>query len=126
MKILRATFIILLVSTVVVGCCAIGKNQAHQPLEADSLDKLVEGKTTATDVCTIFGAPEQVVKLSNGNAYIYTRSVDKGTAVWLLIVSFGNYDKQDDRIVFFFDNENILTHYGVSFNADKASYGFPF
>jgi len=64
--------------------------------------------------------------MSNGNAYIYKRSVAKGTGIWLVIVSFGNYDKQYDQIVLFFDTNDIMTHYGVSLNAGKASYGFPF
>jgi hypothetical protein len=64
--------------------------------------------------------------MSNGNAYIYERSVAKGTALWLLIVSLGNYETQCDKVVFFFDNNDILTHYGVSLDAEKASYGLPF
>ncbi|MBW2105186.1 MAG: hypothetical protein JRI26_03970 [Deltaproteobacteria bacterium] len=51
----------------------------------------------------------------NGNAYIYRRSLSKGTGIWLLIVSFGNYDKHYDQIVIFFDNKNIMTHYGITF-----------
>ncbi len=108
------------------GCFGFGKNQDYQPLDADKLEKLVKGQTTAAEICAHFGTPAQVVKMSNGNAYIYTRSVAKGTAVWLLLVSLGNYDKQYDQIMFFFDNNDILTHYGASFDARDSSYGFPF
>jgi len=117
--------IVLLILTFVSGCFALGKIQDYQPLDAEKLEKLVKGRTTAVEVSTLFGAPAQVVKMSNGNAYIYTRSVAKGTAVWLLLVSLVNYDKQYDQIVFFFDNNDILTHYGASFDARDSSYGFP-
>ncbi len=126
MKSISDKLIVLLILTFVNGCFGFGKNQEYQPLDTGGLEKLVNGQTTATEVCTLFGTPAQVVKMSNGNAYIYTRSVAKGTAVWLLIVSLGNYDKQSDRIIFFFDNNDILTHYGVSLNTHDSSYGFPF
>ncbi len=118
--------IVLLILTFVSGCFALVNNQDYQPLDAGKLEKLVKGQTTAAEVCTLFGAPAQVVKMSNGNAYIYTRFVSKGTAVWLLLVSLGNYDKQHDQIIFFFDNNDILTHFGASFDARDSSYGFPF
>lgn len=118
--------IVLLILIFVSGCFGFGKNQDYQPLDAGKLEKLVKGQTTATEVGALFGAPSQVVKMSNGNAYIYTHSVAKGTAVWLLLVSFGNYDKQYDQIIFFFDNNDIMTHYGASFDARDSSYGNPF
>jgi outer membrane protein assembly factor BamE (lipoprotein component of BamABCDE complex) len=108
------------------GCFVLGANKNYHPFDSDALQKIQTGQTTAQDICRIFGAPTEVVEMSNGNAYIYYRSLSKGTLVWLLIVSFGNYDKQTDQVVFFFDNDDLLTHYGVSLNADKSSYGFPF
>jgi hypothetical protein len=126
MKLLSCAAIVLMVITFSAGCLLMGKNKEYQPFDSSGLDSLVPGQTTAAEVSRIFGAPRQVVKMSNGNAYIYKRSVAKGTALWLLIVSFGNYDKQCDQLVFFFDNNDILTHYGVSLDARKASYGFPF
>ena len=118
--------IVLLILIFVSGCFGFGKNQDYQPLDAGKLEKLVKGQTTATEVGALFGAPSQVVKMSNGNAYIYTHSVAKGTAVWLLLVSLGNYEKQYDQIIFFFDNNDIMTHYGASFDAHDSSYGNPF
>jgi hypothetical protein len=108
------------------GCFVMGKNKDYQPFDPKGLDGLVPGQTTAAEVTRIFGSPREVVKMSNGNAYIYKRSVAKGTGLWLLILSFGNYDKQCDQMAFFFDNNDILTHYGVSLDAGKASYGVPF
>lgn len=108
------------------GCVVFGKDKRHQPFEADDLEGLVIGQTSAADVTAVFGAPSEVVELTNGNAYIYRRSVAKATALWLILVSFGNFDVQQDQVVFFFDQNDVLSHYGVSLNADKASYGFPF
>ena len=108
------------------GCFVLGANKAYHPFDSDALVTIQPGQTTAQDICQVFGAPSEVVEMSNGNAYIYHRSVAKGTVIWLLFISFGNYDTQADQIVFFFDNNDLLTNYGVSLNAENAEYGLPF
>ncbi|MCG6982676.1 MAG: hypothetical protein LJE88_14840 [Deltaproteobacteria bacterium] len=125
---MRSTFrvlAVLLVATLLSGCVVIGKNKQFQPFDSTKLDSLVPGQTKAAEVTEIFGAPSEVVELSNGNAYIYKRTVTKGTVCWLVLLTFGNADKQHDQLVFFFDRSDTLTHYGLSLDADKAKYGFP-
>ncbi|NIQ90960.1 MAG: outer membrane protein assembly factor BamE [Deltaproteobacteria bacterium] len=116
---------VLMVTTLLSGCLVIGKNKEFQPFESTELDQLVPGETTATEVTEIFGAPSNVVELANGNAYVYRRTVTKGTMCWLVLLTMGNVEKQHDQLVFFFDSEDILTHYGLSLDADKARYGLP-
>lgn len=123
-KILIPALIIVLVST--SGCAIIGRDSDFRSFDSKSLTSVVPGKTTAGQVAQLFGAPTQVVKLSNGNAYMYTRGMSKGTVVYLILVTFANYDRKYDKIVFFFDKNDVLTHYGSSFNASEAAYGMPF
>ena len=117
--------IVLLVASLLSGCIVLGKNKQFQPFDSTELDKLVPGQTKATEVTEIFGAPSEVVELANGNAYVYKRTVTKGTVCWLLLVTLGNVEKQHDQVVFFFDLNDTLTHYGLSLDADKAKYGLP-
>jgi hypothetical protein len=116
----------MLAVLLLAGCVVLGKNTDYQPFDPAFLEPLIPGQSKAADVCKVLGAPTRVVELSNGNAYIYERAVTKGTALWLLLVSFVNAERQHDQVVFFFDTSDTLTHYGVSFNAGKASYGLPF
>ena len=125
MRLIRYIAIILMITTLLSGCLVIGKNKEFQPFDSTELDQLVPGETTTTEVTEIFGAPSKVVELANGNAYVYKRSVTKGTICWLVLLTFGNVEKQHDQLVFFFDLEDTLTHYGLSLDADKAEYGFP-
>ena len=115
----------LLVVSFLSGCIVLGKNKQFQPFDSTELDKLVPGQTKATEVTEIFGAPSEVVELANGNAYVYKRTVTKGTGCWLLLVTLGNVEEQHDQLVFFFDLNDTLTHYGLSLDADKAKYGLP-
>ena len=122
----REILFVLLLVFVLQSCAGWAKNRDYHPFDARELDKLIVGKSTVAQVTEMLGAPSTIVKLSNGNAYIYRRSLSKGTGLWLLIVSFGNYEKRYDQIVIFFDTKNIMTHYGVTLDADKATYGLPF
>ena len=122
----REILFVLLLVFFLQSCAGWAKNKDYHPFDASGLDKLIPGKSTAAQVIEILGAPSEIVKLSNGNAYIYRRSLSKGTGLWLLIVSFGNYDKHYDQIVIFLDKKNVMTHYGVTLDAYKAAYGLPF
>jgi outer membrane protein assembly factor BamE (lipoprotein component of BamABCDE complex) len=115
----------LMITTLLSGCMVIGKNKEFQPFESTELDQLVPGETTATEVTEIFGAPSKVVELANGNAYVYKRTMTKGTVCWLVLLTLGNVEKQHDQLVFFFDLDDTLTHYGLSLDAEKAKYGLP-
>ena len=125
MRLIRYIAIILMITTLLSGCLVIGKNKEFQPFDSTELGKLVPGQTKATEVTEIFGAPSKVVELANGNVYVYKRTVTKGTICWLVLLTLGNAEKQHDQLVFFFDLEDTLTHYGLSLDADKAKYGLP-
>ena len=118
--------ILLLVVFVAAGCAVIGRGRDFRPIEENTLSQVTPGKTTAADVVKLFGPPTQIVKLSNGNAYVYDRSLSKATGMWLVLVTFANYDTQYDRIVFFININDIVTHYGSSFKSNAAAYGMPF
>jgi len=118
--------VVLLMIVTGSGCAVIGRGKDFRPIEEKTLTHVEPGKTTATDVMKLFGPPSQIVKLSNGNAYIYDRSLSKATGLWLVVVTFANYDTQHDRIVFFINNQDLVTHYGSSFKSDTSTYGMPF
>ena len=124
-KRLRESLCILLLVFFLSSCAGWVKNRDYHPFDAAELDKLTVGKSTVAEVTETLGAPSDIVKLSNGNAYIYRRSLSKGTGLWLLLLVFGNYEKHYDQVVIFFDKRNIMTHYGVTLDAHKAAYELP-
>ena len=117
---------VLLAAWICTGCAIFGRGKEFKPFDENSLKEVTAGKTTAAEVTQLFGPPNQIVRLSNGNAYIYERSIQKATGLWLILLSFGNWDRQYDRMVFFINNEDVVTHIGSSFKAETASYGMPF
>ena len=117
---------ILLVVSVCAGCAVFGRGKDFKPFDENSLKQVTTGITSASEVTRLFGPPNKIVKLSNGNAYVYERSVEKVTGLWLVVLTFGNWDTQYDRIAFFINNDDVVTHFGSSFNAETASYAMPF
>jgi hypothetical protein len=126
MKFIRNAIVALSVMILCVGCAMFAKSKEYHGFDAKKLNDVETGMTTAGDIVSAFGAPTNIVKLSNGNAYVYERSISKGTGIWLILLSLGNYETQYDRAVFFFDHKDILTHYGLSMHSGDSSYGFPF
>jgi len=126
MKLIFGVIIVLSMMLLDVSCAMFGKSTEYHGFDAGRLATFTTGTTTAGEIVKVFGAPTHIVKLSNGNAYVYERSVSKGTGIWLVLVSFGNYETQYDRVVFFFDHQDILTHYGLSMHGGDSSYGLPF
>jgi hypothetical protein len=124
----RAGFVIsiMLVASVCAGCAVFGRGKDFKPFDENSLKQVTTGITSAREVTRLFGPPTKIVKLSNGNAYVYERSIEKVTGLWLVLLTFGNWDTQYDRIVFFINTDDVLTHFGSSFNAETASYAMPF
>ena len=109
----------------VSGCMILGKNKEHKSFDSENIDQLKPGETSASDVLKLLGAPTEVVKLSNGNAYIFKRVQSKGTGLILFVVNMGYTNTHYDQLVCFFDEQNILTHYGLTMDAENAHYGLP-
>lgn len=110
----------------VAGCAAAGRSRDFRPIDQASLSRVTQGATTGAEVLRLFGPPSQIVRLSNGNAYVYTSKLTKTTGLWLAIVTFVNMDTRQDQVVFFLNHKDVVTHHGASFQAGEASYGLPF
>jgi hypothetical protein len=126
MKKRYAGIVFLIMIMFLSGCAVIGRGKDFRPFDEQVLTQIKPGQTTAGEVTKMFGAPSQIVKLSNGNAYVYDRSLSKAMGIYLVLVTMVNYDTQHDRIVFFINQSDVVTHYGSSFKSDTAAYGTPF
>ncbi|MDP7062327.1 MAG: outer membrane protein assembly factor BamE [Planctomycetota bacterium] len=102
--------------------CYLGEIAQDQPLDPEAISQLQPGTNTASDVVRLLGAPNQVVELGDGSAWLYQATNAKSMGLWLLVVgSYGN-DAQADRCWVFFDSNGILTHYGATLNANTSEY----
>ena len=107
------------------AACGIARQDNNEPLDAAIVRALEPGKTTAREVSERLGAPTEVVQLGRRTAYRYDATTAKGALLFLLIINFANQDTRSDRLWVFFDEKDVLTHYGASFGTHRTQYSMP-
>jgi len=123
LKLLLPTVLLVALPGCVFG---VGRFNENEPLSETALAKLVPGKSTARDVVEILGAPANVRRLDHGrSAYFYSATNAKVTVLALILVGFRSDDTRQDRAWLFFDENDVLTHYGVTLAGHRAQVSLP-
>ncbi|MEM8885455.1 MAG: hypothetical protein AAGD14_15425, partial [Planctomycetota bacterium] len=73
----------------------------------------------------LFGPPRRVVELDVRSAYLYEFSRTNSAGLILVLVNLVNSDQRFDRIWFFFDSRDVLTHFGTQFSAHRTMFAMP-
>jgi len=105
--------------------CAFARQDTNDPLDAATIRSLEPGKTTARDIVERLGAPTEVVQLGRRTAYRYDATTAKSALLFLLVINFANQDTRSDRLWVFFDESDVLTHFGASFGTHRTQYALP-
>lgn len=120
---MRSSFLaLLLLST---SSCALARSSENEPLSADALHSLRPGSTTAREVVELLGAPVDVVQLGKRSAYRYQFTNTKRAGLILIVLNLYGEDSRTDRAWVFFDEDQVLTHVGVTLDGAKAEYAMP-
>lgn len=109
----------------VLPACAIMRQETNGPLDATVVRSLQPGTTTAREVVDKLGAPTEVVQLGKRTAYRYDASCTKGAGFFLIVFNMLATDTRSDRLWVFFDENNVLTHYGATFAVHRTQYALP-
>ena len=120
-----ASLLALLVLVLLAPACAFARLTDNEPLQAQRFQALHPGSTTAQQAVELLGAPVDVVQLGKRSAYRYEFTSTKNTALILVLLNFYNQDTRADRAWLFFDENQILTHVGVTFTGDQTEYALP-
>ncbi|GDY01846.1 hypothetical protein LBMAG49_11750 [Planctomycetota bacterium] len=86
---------------------------------------LKPGTTTAKEVVERLGAPTDIVQLGRRVAYRYDASVTKSAGLVLILFNMFGQDTRTDRVFVFFDEKDVLTHYGATFAVHRTQYALP-
>lgn len=115
----------LLLPLCLVAACAIARQDTNEPLDAAAIRAFEPGKTTARQVTEQLGAPTEVVQLGKRTAYRYDATTAKAAILILVVINIGNQDTRSDRLWLFFDEHDVLSHYGASFGTHHTQYAMP-
>lgn len=121
---MRTVLAALLLAATTSGCF-LARDSVNEPLHQRRFDQFVPGKTTAAEVVAAMGAPVDVVQLGRRSALRYDYSDGKTAGFTIFVVTFINRDTRTDRVWFFFDEQNTLTHVGASLDAQGAEWAMP-
>ena len=108
------------------AACTFGRRTVNTPIHRKKLQEIQIGKSTAKDVTRLLGAPAAIVRLDEyRHAYLYEYVKTKATVYFFILLVFGNVDERAERVWVFFDEKQIVSHIGKSFDAEKTEYAFP-
>jgi hypothetical protein len=108
-----------------LAACVIGRQETNEPLDPVVVQTLRPGTTTARQVTERLGAPTEVVQLGRRVAYRYDAGNSKSSMLILLLFNMIGEDTRSDRLWVFFDDRDVLTHYGVSYATHRTQYALP-
>lgn len=117
--------LLLLLVCVTLQSCFVARSHIDQPLKQESFAELTVGTSTAADAARLLGAPNQVVEIGDGSAWLYRFTKAKRSGLVLIIVGMLYDDTQSDRIWLFFDADGNLTESAGTFEAHLAEWGLP-
>jgi hypothetical protein len=107
------------------SACALGRQEINDPIDATVVATLQPGVTTAKEVVEKLGAPSEVVQLGRRTAYRYDASTAKTAGLILILFNMFNQDTRSDRVWVFFDDKDVLTHFGATFATHRTQYALP-
>ncbi|HPF14280.1 MAG: outer membrane protein assembly factor BamE [Planctomycetes bacterium] len=118
----------LLVASALLGLsgCFLSRSDVNEPIPRDAVQALKPGETTAGQVTQALGAPVEVVQLGRRSAYRYEYERIKMTGFFAILVGLRGVDQRSDRVWVFFDENDVLTHVGSTFEGDRAEYELPY
>lgn len=105
--------------------CIFSRRNVNAHIDDSLVRQLEPGKTTAREVVELLGAPNEVVQLGRRSAYRYNHTHQREEGLFLIVLFLHGTDVKSDRVWVFFDEELVLTHVGMTFEADQAKYGIP-
>lgn len=114
-----------LLSLLFLPSCFLSRQTENEPLSFAATEGLQPGTTTARQVVDRLGAPNDVVQLGKRTAYHYRYTKTKRAGLLLLVVGLFNEDTRSDRLWVFFDENEVLTHFGSSLQGHHTQYAMP-
>lgn len=118
-------FLVACAAFLTLGGCAIARQETNEPLDAEAIGGLEPGATTARQVVELLGAPTEVVQLGRRTAYRYDATTAKAAVLFLFVFTAIGQDQRSDRLWVFFDESDVLTHYGASYGVHRTQYAMP-
>ena len=105
--------------------CFVSRSLTNPKIPAEAVAQIVPGESNADDVARLLGAPNEVVQLGRKTAWRYEHTVEKQSALFLVLLGLRGVDTQADRVWVFYDEDDNVSHIGSLLQASDAEYDLP-
>jgi len=99
-----ASFTIVLILT---QGCVVTRGTIGEPIQEDVLSRIKKGATTMTEVVSLIGAPDRIVRGNDREIFHYYYYDAKSPALLLLLLNFIRMDIKSDNLYVFFNRDGI-------------------
>ncbi len=121
-KIVRTAIVLL---PLCLGGCLWADAIDGSSWSRETVAKIEVGKTTRAQVLEWLGPPRQLLRLTEGEALVYSCSLEKSTGFSIIVASTWRNDKQYDAVTVIVNRDGIVTAVGSRFDRDKSAHGMP-
>ena len=99
--------IIIILSLVFTQGCVVARGTLGEPLQEDTISAIKKGTTTMTEVISLIGAPDRIVRGNDREIFHYYYYDAKTTALILILLNFARGDVRNDNLYVFFNKNGI-------------------
>lgn len=115
----RTAFGLLL--ALAASSCVFSQTRVNTPIAPEGVEALELG-ITAGEVVQRLGAPTEVLEIDDGSAYRFEYVRSKDTGLFLFLFNLSHKQTRSDRVWCFFNEREILTHVGTTFEAADVEH----
>jgi outer membrane protein assembly factor BamE (lipoprotein component of BamABCDE complex) len=121
MSIARLIGIVLLVLIATQGC-VVTRGTLGEPLREEAIGQIKKGVSTTSDVVTILGAPERIVRGNEREIFHYYYYDGKSPALLLLILNLVRMEVKSDNLYVFFGRNGLVEEVLYSKRAPNVEF----
>jgi hypothetical protein len=139
----RGTALALVVLMATLPGCILARLHANEPLDRVKIESIERGVTTKEEILARFGPPHElearefvifgqprdkvpIDRLVGSRFFIYRYTRANGFAVILIIFNYLDGDARSDRLVIFFDADDVVEDYAFATDTDGIPRFGPF
>jgi len=124
---MKPVFLAIVMMTALCGCVGAGNQVLKKENDASVSQKIVDGKTTKSEIKSMFGDPNETSFTDGGNEiwkYTYAYATPKAVDFVPIVGIFaGGADVDKKELVLLFDKNDLVTKHTMNVSNEGVKHG---
>ena len=100
--------VVLLIALLMSQGCVVTRGTLGEPFREESIAQIKKGSSTASEVVTLLGAPERIVRGNEREIFHYYYYDGKSPALLLLVLNLVRMELKSDNLYVFFGRNGLV------------------